>query len=301
MGSVPGQPNYTRPSANFEFVPRDGWHDIYPTLKVWAQRTPESVMPSDEWTKEEAPCMAKGDKSLTARHFKLFYPQFAGYECCLRKVEEYEVTHNMRYKHLIKTRPDATVDSALLIPSELRTAASIGEKRVVGAPYFHRHMMCDLVMMATREAAEALFTVHHGLVHCDTLTVGGEQCCGGAVNQKNFKRPSYCKTLAIKNFDNTTECMVDRWLRHNGVIVRNTLVVPGNVKLLRWRVGDGAGNFRKTFKELDMMTLKKYDRFSDWRFRDCTPEGFSGPWPRGHTPTSWPVRRLLNNELMSEH
>ena len=139
-GSVPGQPNYARPSPNFEFVPKDGWGEIYPTLKAWKQREPGSVTPSDHWTKEEAPCIAEGDNTRTAKHFKLFYPQFAAYECCLRMVEEHEAANSMRYTYVIKTRPDISIDSAVSLPAEL--VAGAGTKLVVGAPYYRRNLMC---------------------------------------------------------------------------------------------------------------------------------------------------------------
>jgi hypothetical protein len=169
---------------------------------------------------------------------------------------------------------------------------------------------CDFMMMSTREAAEAMFTIHHGLMHCDTLKVGGQQCCGGQVNQKNWRAPTYCNlpyTMA-----NETECMVDRWLRHNDVVIKNTLVVPGNLHLLRWRFGKGKSDFTKHFNEMgcgrcktgtkgpevNMRVLQTFGRFSDWRFRDCAPNGFEGGWNQGYTPENWVGRRLGDDSMV---
>ena len=287
-GSVPGQPNYRRPSPNFEFVAKDGWGAIYPTLRAWKSREKGSVTPflTERWSREDAPCMPQGDNGRTASRFRLFYPQFAGYECCLRMVEKYEAEHSMRYKYVVKSRPDISIDKPIALPPEM-LAASADAKLVVGAPYYHRHLMCDMMMMATRDAAEALFTVHQALKHCDTLKVGGQQCCGGQVNEKNWKPPKYC--LLPWTMANETECMVDRWLRHNDVEINHTLDIPGGIHLMRWRYGNGYEAFVKTFKELargpkspaaNLKVLQKYDRLQDWQFRSCEPEGFTDapPW-----------------------
>ena len=58
----------------------------------------------------------------------------------------------MRYKYVVKSRPDISIDKPIALPPEM-LAASADAKLVVGAPYYHRHLMCDMMMMATRGIA----------------------------------------------------------------------------------------------------------------------------------------------------
>ena len=152
---------------------------------------------------------------------------------------------------------------------------------VLGAPYYHSNLMCDLMMMASRPAAEALFTVYNSLLHCDTLTVGGQQCCGGEINETPWSPPKWCNLPWT--MENETECMIDRWLRSNHVVVANDL--PSSIQLLRFRTGRccAAGPtacFTKTFPGISK--LREFNTFSDWHFRDCTALGFQFP-PTDHT------------------
>eukprot|EP01052_Picozoa_sp_SAG31_P003728 SAG31_NODE_146_length_22601_cov_56.529192_25_plen_411_part_00 len=215
-------------SLDYGLIAANDWQQQYPTLKRLRWR------PS-----------ITGYGNASDR-YRRYWPQFKGWECCHDLMTGYENENGFRYDFVIKARPDVLVAGPVVIPDRLlamRRAKGPDAKAVSGQAFFHPRgqLMCDELHVATRAAAQSLFTAYVGLARDADLSVGTQQCCGGMVNQEDWFPPSWCgvslgpTSTSTYWYTDGPECAVDRWLRTNAVTVAPDLHVPGNgVRLLHW-------------------------------------------------------------------
>jgi hypothetical protein len=214
--------------STYGYIPRDGWQAQFPTLKALKFR---QRLADPSFNFEDAPCMA-GDSRPSTR-FRRFWPMFKGWECALDLMKAHEQKEGFKYDFVIRMRPDIGLAGPVVIPDYLKNSE---QSMVTGLAYYHKNLMCDHMHFASRGAIDALATVYKGVQFCNSLEYGGQQCCGGEPQQVPWKPPDWCNMP--HTMVNETECMVDRWLRNNSVVVDNSLEVPGGkILVYRWISG----------------------------------------------------------------
>jgi len=148
------------------------------------------------------------------RHAAQFWPFPHAFEL----VRQHERERALQYDWVVRTRPDVVFPGGtvtLPLPPE---ALAGHPATVFGQAYYHGCLFCDQFQVATRSAADALFSVYDAFRACNTMTDNHTfcWCCHGLCHER-----VRCGS-GRRMHGGDTECLMARHLRSRGVAVNAT-------------------------------------------------------------------------------
>jgi hypothetical protein len=184
----------------------------------------------------EKPCLSK-DKMLRPGEYsdrnRAHWPQHEAMRRCFDMVKAHERLHNFVYDWVIRARPDIMYGKFIRLPDVDPWVIS---PMVWGQAFNTPNVFCDSFAVATRKAADSLFSAEAGFRKdvCRDQLPDGKHCCVGATfpGSANLCQPSPppSDTSASKpvtgvgpRFYHDPECMWSRWLLSSCVAYNLTL------------------------------------------------------------------------------